>query len=215
MCHCHSNVTGSSCEKHFCRINGGSSFHVMLHVFIFCSVTGVVIEFRVVTILYVFGFCMLFLCIFLLEHPGLSCNCTWVGRVVRDKSTSLRVLFEDILSDSKSMLILGPPGVWVLRFFLHLLASLHACWAHAAIVFQILFARCRLQMFMLLASVLEFAMLSEFETDIVGAGVPPDVSPSWLQFALFRHCRVLVCTKHNDKAPRNSFYLRLRAWDAA
>ena len=173
---------------------------------IFCSVTGVVIEFRVVTILYVFGFCMLFLCIFLLEHPGLSCNCTWVGRVVRDKSTSLRVLFRRTSFQTQnrcwsSVLLEFESYV----FFLHLLASLHACWAHAAIVFQILFARCRLQMFMLLASVLEFAMLSEFETDIVGAGVPPDVSPSWLQFALFRHCRVLVCTKHNDKAPRNSF----------
>lgn len=159
--------------------------------------TGVVIEFRVVTRLYVFGFCILFPCIFLLEHPGLSCNCTWVGRVVRDKSTSLRVLFRRTSFQTQNR-------CWssVLLEF----ESYVFFWAFAgkfAIVFQILFAWCRLQMFMLLASVLDFAMLSE--TNIVGAGVPPDVSPSWLQFALFRHCRVLVCTKLNDKVPRNFF----------
>lgn len=100
-----------------------------------------------------------------------------VGRVVRDKSTSLRVLFRRTSFQTQnrcwsSVLLEFESYVF---FWWHLLASLHACWAHAAIVFQILFASCRLQMFMLLVSVLDFAMLSE--TDIVGAGVPPDVSP--------------------------------------
>ncbi len=165
-------------------------------------------------------------CIFLLEHPGASCICTWAFDLRQGCQRQIDefscFVLKDILSDSKSMLILGPPGVWVLTeetFLWHLLANFSACCAHAAIVFRILFAWCKLQMFMLLASVLNFAMPSEADTVGYPTTFQMFLHPECIlhPFVLFRHCRVLVCsTKHIDKFPRELPSNCICAtWDAA